>query len=155
MKSVISMVLGVVIAGGAAGSAAAFKFAPPSAVFSATGSIAITAPSGGAYECKVTIRGKTSKTGRAKIMHAIFMPGASSCANTAAAGLPWHVKAASATAGVITNAAIITPFGNCGAGPLPIMVSGGGVWSFNAPLPPSCANVSGSLMTAPPIVIVP
>ncbi|MGI9170277.1 MAG: hypothetical protein ACR2FH_08905 [Caulobacteraceae bacterium] len=154
MKLFTTCILAGALAIGGAGQASAFKLAPPSASFSASGNVNISTP-GGVYECTLSIRGTTNKKGRGKITAAVFSPGASFCSNTTASGLVWKVKAVSATTAKILNLAIVTPFGSCGPTAVPVSVSGGGVWTINAPAPPTCTALAATLPTAPPIVIVP
>ena len=155
MKFLVTLSLAAAIVFGAAPGAAAFKLGPPSVAFSGSGAISITTPSGSAYKCKLNVRGHTTSTGVGKITTVVFTPGVSACANTAASAMPWTVKAVTATTARIINMAVITPFGNCGVATVPFAISGGGVWTINHPLPPACLNVSASLTTAPPIIIVP
>ena len=155
MKVFITLALAGAVVVGAAPPSAAFKLAPPSTSFSGSGPISITTPTGGAYKCTLSVRGSTSATGVGKIAVAVFSPGQSQCANTAASGLPWTVKAVNATTARIVNMAVITPFGNCGVGPVPFAVSGAGVWTINHALPPACLHLNATVPTAPPIKIVP
>lgn len=154
MKTLATLALASAVTFGGAPGAAAFKLAPPSATFSGSGPVSFTT-TGGAYECKLSVRGSTNNKGVGKITTAIFTPGASACANTVASGLPWKVKAVSATTAKIVNLTINSAFGPCGPATVPVAINGGGVWSINAPVPPACSNVNASFPTSPPIVIVP
>lgn len=156
MKTLAILGLAGAVAAGLAPPAFAFKFAPPGAGFSASGSAMIGAAAGGQYECKLSIRGVTTAKGKAKITAAVFSPGASACANTVATGLPWKAKATGAATAKISNLALTSAFGPCGPASVPVAVSGGGLWTISAaPVPPACATFSAMLPTAPPIVIVP
>jgi hypothetical protein len=155
MKTIVTLALAGAVVMGAAPPSVAFKLAPPSTVFSGSGPITITTTTGGAYKCTLSVRGSTNAVGVGKIVVAVFSPGQSACANTAASGLPWTVKAVNATTARIVNMAMITPFGNCGVAPVPFAVSGGGVWTINHALPPACSHLHAVVTTAPPIIIVP
>jgi hypothetical protein len=154
MKTIVTFVFAGAVVLGAAPPAAAFKLAPPSTMFSGSGPVTFSSPAG-AYECKLSIRGATSATGLGKITAAVFTPGASACANTAASGLPWKVRAINATTARIINLTINTTFGACGPATIHVAINGGGLWSINTPVPPACATLSASIPTAPPITIVP
>jgi hypothetical protein len=134
---------------------AAFKFAPPSTSFAATGPVTIRAPSGASYQCTLSIRGRTTSVGKAKITTVVFTPGAAACGNTVAMVLPWRAAAKKATTARIANLGFFTPFGFCGPAGIQVKVSNTGLWTIpNAALLLRCL-FGASLPTSPPIVIVP
>ena len=155
MKMVTTLALAGAVMMGGAPQAWAFKLSPPKTSFSGSGPATFAVATGFAYECQLSIRGATNKLGVGRISTAIFNPGAAQCGNTAAVGLPWTVKAINATTAKIINLQIATPFGLCGPATIPVTISGGGVWTINTPVAPTCAKFTANIPTAPPIIIVP
>lgn len=144
----------------ATGPAAAFSFAPTRTSFFANGSgLLSSADAQTTIRCNESVKGHTTKKGKAFIDSLVFSGADSACANTTATGLPWKVKATGPGAGKILNAGFTgAVLGSCGPATFPITVSGAGVWAFSATLPPGTPPAcffSGSLPTSPPIKVVP
>ncbi|MEP6968765.1 MAG: hypothetical protein ABI906_11865 [Pseudomonadota bacterium] len=158
---VLACTLAAGLAGIAAtGPAAAFSFAPTKTSFFANGSGFLTsADAQTTIQCNESVKGHTTKRGKAFIDSLVFSGADSACANTAATGLPWRVKATGPGAGKILNAGFTgAVLGSCGPATFPITVSSAGVWAFSATLPPGTPPAcffSGSLPTSPPIKVVP
>lgn len=152
MKSAIVLAAIGLTTLGFASSANAFKFSPPNTKFSGTGPTSAT-KGGVTLSCTGTLKGSTNAKGIGKVTGGSFT-GALGCSSVGLTGLPWPMKATSATTGTVSKVTFTSPIGNCGPGTLPVHLSGG-VISFNFLLNPGACQITGSLTTHPTISIVP
>ena len=150
MKTMMSIAAIGLAALGFAGSADAYMLSPLSTKFTATGPASATL-NGATLTGSGTFRGAVGKGGKGKITRVKFC-GKTGCGEVGAAGLPWMVKATSATTATIANATFTSPAGDCGPANMVVTVSGG-VISYNGPFD-QCSNVNLSFTTKPTISIV-
>ncbi len=156
-KATLSMVCGL-LAVGSVSNAVAASFTPRSTSFSATGQAGL-GTQGGSISCTLTIKGKTTRKGRAKITSTRFSGSDTRCAATTFMGLPWPARAGGSSGGVgsakILKVALTSPVtGACGPGAAPVQVFSTGGWDLVTSLPPAC-SLSATLQTSPPITVAP
>ncbi|MGI9170019.1 MAG: hypothetical protein ACR2FH_07585 [Caulobacteraceae bacterium] len=159
MKIITLLAASGALAIGATSQAAAGAFTPRSARFSATGQAGLGAQGGMSISCILTIKGKTTRGGRAKITSAQFSGSDARCASTTFMGLPWRTRAGGSSGGVgaatIFNVAVASAVtGACGPGQAPVQVFSNGGWNIVTSLPPAC-SFSAVLQTSPSITVGP
>jgi hypothetical protein len=134
----------------AAADAAAYKLSPASTKFTASGSAAATL-NGETLTGSGTFKGAVNAKGKGKITSAKFC-GVGGCTIVGATGLPWTMKASSATTATIANVTFTSPGGDCGPANLVMTISGGAM-TYNGPFD-QCSNVTLNFTTTPAISIV-
>jgi hypothetical protein len=151
MKSTIAIAAVGLAALSFASSADAFKFSPAPTRLVAKGPASATL-NGHTVSGTGTFKGSVGKTGRGKIASVVFC-GKDGCGVVGASGLPWKMKATSASTATIANVTFTSAAGNCGPANLNVTVSGG-VISYNGAFD-QCSQVVLTLTTTPSISIVP
>jgi hypothetical protein len=116
--------------------ASAYSFSPKSSAISGDGAVSFV-EGGSRKVCSATFSGATDSAGVMKISKISFQV----CSSPGPSGLPWTVKATSATKATIYGMAYTKVFGGpCGPGNLPVTVSSSFVsgFAFDAVLKGKC-----------------
>jgi hypothetical protein len=150
MKSRFIVIAVALAAMSLAGGVDAFTFSPAPSKFTAKGPGSATM-NGTTIDGTVTFKGAVAKSGKAKIT-AVKFCGVGGCGFIGAGGLPWAMKATSATTATLDNVTITSNAGDFGPGNLKISVSGGTI-IYNGPLG-QCSQVTFQLTTTPKISII-
>jgi hypothetical protein len=146
------LALAPVAALGLAQSAQAYSFSPKSANFTAAGKTNLTKGSL-TVPCTARFIGYTDKYGVGYVKAASYS-GSSLCTWIKSTGLPWKVKAASATTATVYNVSVSASiFGTCGPSNVPGTVKNSQFIFNNVILKPNC-KINGAVTTTPKVSIV-
>ena len=155
MKPLATLALAALATAAFSQSATAFTLSPTSTAFVAKGLGAVTLPSGGVVHCNLTLKGKTTSTGKAKITSVTITPGIAACSSSTAGNLPWMVGATAASTAKMTNVTLITPLGTAGPATVKFSDDAAGVWSITNASLAGGYTLNVSMPTTPAITIIP
>lgn len=154
MKTMIALTALTAATVALAGQADAFKLSP-AGKWTATGPTNLTA-NGSSISCTSNFGGTISSKGAGKVT-SFSATGSNPACSLVQATLPWKAKAISATQIKFSNVAVGIPAAgiSCGPGSIVATDNGSGAITFNSTLNPGNCQVSGTVQSTPPVVIVP
>jgi hypothetical protein len=160
MQKIVALVIAGLVFISFADNVSAYNFTPADTKFSSTGgTITIVLLRGGYLQCPISIKGRTSSGGRARITSvSLNSHPRSLCNKITAAGLPWPAVATglpgTANSLKISNVSFLSRLwspGTCGPAVLQGEVSATGQWSNITGYAGQCTFENGEFQTTPPI----
>jgi hypothetical protein len=153
MKKILAFVITLLVAGSLAASAFAASLSPGDGTFTGTGVITLKKGSL-TLTCTLNLTGHITN-GIGTVDTATFSGSGGLCSLISKLGA-WTVTATGPGTATISGFAITSSLtGTCGPGSVNTAISNSGLISFaNAVVPPDC-QISGSVQTVPPVIVVP
>ena len=146
MKSLARLLLAITMVSATANVASAYHLSPPNSRATLKGILTFYPSGGQNFKCKVTMHLNTK--GFIKLAE-VDTPG--SCQAVGFGGLPWGVGILSPNTGQFGHVSFVGGGGSCSEGVEMFQDNASGIWT----LPANGQCLSGTLVSTPPVTIVP